>query len=292
MNFFNIQFNDLNNKESDIMEHIASFKNIQTELNSMLDILSLSVKNFHNPDMDINISYSKTINNIAEFKHYIYTISQEYWNLLFSFNDKKILYRLHFNDFFFVDNISLKLQEMQLFNQYLNDLQDNITLNTLYQKFEEFKEITNKISVLETKYNQRDTREKFKFIQTYLQHLFKPCDSLENYPEDQYIYINMLAYIEGKEITFRKKMNSDYKYLFIPLKTPNIQDIIQNCLSIEYIQQQIIELNPEFFNLIHYKYFKVIEFNEIYNIISFEFKPIHIDIIYDILHSKSILDGF
>lgn len=295
MNYFNVNFNNLNNHSDDIKQICESFNNIQTELNSMLELLNSSLSLVSNDNISIQIAYTKNVNNINEFYDFIYSSSSNYFRLLFNFNNKQISYRIQYHDFIFSDNIILTFKENQLFNQSLEKLNSYIDLEKINEKLILLQNFGVKIYHLEKRFNEQDIRQQAKVIQEYfVKFSFQGITEFEKYSNDDYININLMIYIEGKEILFRRA--NDAKYYFIPLKTPTHDSIIKNDYDCDYIKNKIIELNPDFFNLIQPNIFSVNYYNYFESknmqIIEFEFKGSLILPLYEKINAMVNLSNF
>lgn len=295
MNYFNVDFKNLNNHSDDIKQFCESFNTIQTELNKMLELLNSSVSLVSNHNILIKIAYTKNVNNINEFYDFIYSSSSNYFRLLFNFNNKEIVYRIQYHDFIFVDNIILTFKENQLFNQYLEKLNSYIDLEKINEKLTQLEYFGVKIYHQEKKFNEQEIRQQAKIIQEYfLKFSSQGVTEFEQYSNDDYIKINLMIYIEGKEICFRRA--NDDKYYFIPLKTPNNESIAENNYDCDYIKNKIVELNHDFFNLISPNIFSVNYYNyyESKNtqIIEFEFKNSPILPLYEKINTIVNLSNF
>jgi len=103
-----------------------------------------------------------------------------------------------------------------------------------------------------------------------------------------------MIYIEGKEILFRRA--NDGKYYFIPLKIPTHDSIVKNDYDCDYIKNKIIELNPDFFNLIRPDLFSVHYYNNFESknmqIVEFEFKGSKILPLYEKINAIVNLSNF
>jgi len=167
MNYFNVNFKNLNNHSDEIKRICESFYGIQTELNSMLELLNSSLTLVSNDNISIQINYTKNINTIKDFYDFIYSSESNYFRLLFNFNNKQIAYRIQYHDFIFVDNITLTFKENQLFNQSLEKLNSHINIEKINSTFEQLKDLGIKIYYKEKKFNEQEIRQQAKVIQEY-----------------------------------------------------------------------------------------------------------------------------
>ncbi len=295
MNYFNVNFNNLNNQSDDIKQICESFNHIQTELNSMLELLNSSLSLVSNEHISIQINYIKNINTIKEFYDFFYSSESNYFRLSFNFNNKQIAYRIQYHDFIFVDNIVITFKENQLFNQSLEKLNSYINIEKINSTFEKLKELGIKIYYKEKKFNEQEIRQQAKTIQEYfVKFSFQGITEFEKYSNNDYIKLNLMISIEDREILFRNA--NDAKYYFIPLKTPTHDSIVKNDYDCNYIKNKIIELNPDFFNLIQPDIFSVNYYNYFESknmqIIEFEFKGSHILALYEKINAIVNLSNF
>lgn len=295
MNYFDISFKNLNNQSEDIQTMCNSFNHMQNELNDMLDILSSSILLVSNSHISLTISYAQQIKTIEDFYKYVYSYSKDNYRLLFTFNKKHIAYRLNYHDFFIDDrsnNIGFK--ELQYFNNSLEELKKYIDLELIHTKFKKLERLGVDIFNSEKKYNQRNVREKASFIGKYFKNMSVLGSELNNFSDEEYIKLHLIYYIEGNEMWFRSVREIESKCTFLLLKIPDNQSVEDNGCDLDYIQEKIIELNPEFFNSLLDNHFSVKGYDYYSNFcrIQFEFEPFPIDNLYEKVVTKSNIENF